>query len=215
VTIELSHIGESLIAEMLSRLSAQGQLQQVCCAVTGIDLTYDLGAASGSFFPNQASVQIHSHGQTFFCDGAQKIDVLCVGEEGAIGIEAKLGETRMSLSEFPKRFCKSCEISGHIDPRIKGNMVAVLDGSLPFEDRRILATLGNRSWPLPMHWWLVIRERVWTSWMRSVPLRFARILVFEQLARLSCRTATEFNDLVLQVIGKDFAEPWKITFNEQ
>jgi len=213
LTIELFHIGEILIAEMLSRVSARRQLHQVSCAVTGINLASELGAASAEFFANQALVKVHSGKQTYSCDGAQKIDILCVGEERAIAIEAKLGETRMSRSAFLERFCGSCENAGHRDPRIKGNMIALLDRQFPFKSGQICASLGNRSLTIAEHWWLVVRESVWINWASISPLRSARILVFEQLARVSCRTACEFDDLVLQVVGNDFADRWRIRFD--
>lgn len=215
MTIELAHVGEALITEMLSRLSARGQLDRVCCAATGTTLASELDTASPQFLADQALIKVHSPQQTYSCDGAQTVDVLCVGEQRAVAMEAKLGETRMSRTEFPKRFCGQCGISGHTDPRLTGNMIAVLDRLLPFANGRVFATVGNRSWPLSEHWWLVVRECVWKHWATQLPVRLARILVFERLAQLLCRTSCEFDDLVLQVVGNGFANRWNIRFDEQ
>lgn len=212
--IELSHVGEALVSEMLSRVSERGQLDRVACAATGSSLTSDLDGTSPRFVADQAVLRVRSAERTYSCDGAQTVDVLCVGEQHAVAIEVKLGEARMSLTEFPRRFCGRCTISRHADPRLAGNMIAILDGLLPFADGRVFATLGDRSWPLRAHWWLVVRERIWRSWADRLPVHRARILLFDELARLY-GGPREFDDLVQHVVGNNFAGRWNIEFNPQ
>jgi len=186
----------------------------VSCAATGTSLACDLDTALPEFLADQAVLRVRSAEQTYSCDGAQTVDVLCVGQQHAVAMEAKLGETRMSLTEFPKRFCGQCGISGHADPRLTGNMIAVLDRLLPFANGRVFATVGDRSWPLSAHWWLVVRGCVWRSWANHPPVRLARILVFDELARLY-GGPHEFDDLVRHVVGHDFGNRWNIEFNQQ
>lgn len=124
-------------------------------------------------------------------------------------MEAKLGITRMSLSEFPKRFCDPCTASRHADPRLTGSMIAVLDGLLLFGDGCVFATVGDQRWPLAPHWWLVLRASVWKTWAAGLPVRFARILVFDKLARLY-GDFNDFDTLVHNVVGSDFAKRWRL-----
>ena len=209
MTIELSHIGEVLISELLSRLCTAERLDQVRCKVTGISLASDLDTLSPRFIADQAQLRVQTDDATYACDGAQTVDVLCVGQQRAIAMEAKLGLTRMSPSEFPKRFCDPCSISGHSDPRLNGSMIAVLDRRLPFVNGRVCARIGDQGWLLGPHWWLVVRERVWNSWAVVLPVRLARILVFDELARLY-GDGHDFDDLVRHIIGNDFAKRWRV-----
>jgi hypothetical protein len=208
VTIELSHVGEAVITELLSRLSAKGRLDRVCCNATGASLVSDLDPTWPRFLADAAQLRISSDEVTYSCcDGAQTVDVLCVGQQRAVAIEAKLGLTRMSPSEFPKRFCHPCGVSGHADPRLTGSMIAVLDRLLPFTNGRVVATVNDQSWPLAPNWWLVLRAPVWRGWAARLPVRFARILVFDELVALY-RGRGEFDDLVRHVVGTDFASRW-------
>ena len=214
VAIELFHIGEVLVAEILSRLQGGGALDQVRDATSGTSLSDDLGAAGvelpACFEADLASVVVNAEGASFSCDGAQTIDVLCVGRNGlAVAIEAKLGETRMARGEFRKRFCVRCEKSRHLDSRLRGSMVAVLERDLPFPGAELVACIDGHTWSVHQTWWLVVRRRVWQSWRKTSPVRNARVLLFEDLAS-AYGSEREFNDLVQESIGTDFARRWRI-----
>jgi hypothetical protein len=212
LAIELSHIGEPLVGRMLAALAERGELDRVTCAVSGVSLTADLGA-SPEFIVDRAVLRVHSGDQVFACDGAQTVDILAAAGDSATAMELKLGVTRMAPGAFQERFCGPCGISGHTDLRLTGSMVAVLDRLLPFAVGHVSAVDGHRTWRLADHWWLVIRQRVWLSWAHRAPVRSARVLVFDQLARLYGGPA-EFDQLVRDVVANDFAYRWEIDFDQ-
>lgn len=219
MAIELFHVGEILVAEILSRLQDRGALDQVLGVVSGdgstVSLLSDLKAADVGlqvrFAADSASVVVHSGSESFSCDGAQTIDVLCYGSNGfAVALEAKLGETRMRSGEFRSRFCVSCERADHLDARVRGSMVAVLEHDFPFlEEAELIAHIDDQEWRVHRAWWLVVRRQVWKSWRGMAPVRNARVLLFEDLASIY-GSDREFDELVSQVIGTDFASRWKV-----
>ncbi len=209
MTIALSHLGEPLIAEMLSSLSERSLLGQVRCAATGVTLAEDLGGERATFLPDQALLRLEAEGLAIACDGAQTVDILCIGQDRAVAMEAKLGDTRLSKVAFRNRFCGLCGVSGHRQPRLTGSMTAVLDGLLPFAASRIAFT-QDQAWELPEHWWLVVRERIWINWRQSSPVRFARILPFDRLAQLY-GNQVDFDQLVQRVVGNEFSAHWDLS----
>lgn len=211
MTIELSHVGEPLVAQMLSTLAEREKLARVRCAATGTSLAADLVGDAPEFIADRALLRVHGGECIYACDGAQTVDVLGVAGGAAVAIELKLGVTRMTNAAFRERFCGTCSISGHRDPRLRGSMVAVLDRLLPFAVDQIAAVDGQRSWPLADHWWLVVRQPVWESWGKQLPVQSARILVFDELARLYGST-DDFDQLVRSTVGSDFAARWQIQF---
>ena len=222
MAIQLSHIGEDLIAEMLDSLAHRQELSQVKCAITGRSLADDIreGSLGDSitFRADDASLVVCNNGLAFACDGEQTADVLCTGAERAIAIEAKLGETRMGASDFRKRFCVRCEKSKHSDSRLSGSMVAVLERSLPFEGTsELVAHVDGGQWTLAEPWWLVVRQVVLNRWRRSndLPVASARFLVFDELAEVyASGSHQKFDQLVKRVVGSDFARRWKLSLNE-
>ena len=211
MAIELSHIGEPLVGRILEVLTDRGELERVVCAATGTSLMDGLGSDTPEFLVDQAKLRVRSADQVWACDGAQTVDVLAVTDQAATALELKLGTTRMAVSAFKKRFCGSCGISDHSDPRLKGSMVAVLDRLMPFAAGHVSAVDGKRTWPLREHWWLVIRQRVWHSWARQLPVRSARVLVFDDLARLY-GDASAFDQLVHDTVADGFAARWQIDY---
>ena len=213
MTIELSHIGEPLVARMLASLASRGRLAEVRCAVFGDSLESDLDTGPPEFIADRALLKVRAAGQEYACNGAQAVDVLAVAGGTATAVELKLGLTRMSRSAFRGRFCHPCGISGHADSRLTGSMVAVLDRLLPFAGGRVSAVDGHRTWDLSERWWLVIRQQIWRSWRNQLPVNAARILVFDRLASLY-GDAAEFDQLVRDIVGGDFAARWQIAFDE-
>jgi len=219
MAIELFHVGEVLTAEILSRLQARGILHQICAVSREegehrTSLADDFRTAGvelpAKFVADSASVIARFEGQSFSCDGAQTVDVLCAGRnDRSIAIEIKLGETRMATGDFRKRFCVSCEKSRHLDSRLRGSMVAVLDRALPFPGEAELdAQFEHRTWSIGKEWWLVVRRRVWRSW-RSSPVRNGRVAIFEDLAKIY-GSPQDFDELVAEVVGSDFANRWAV-----
>ena len=209
MTIKLTHLGEPLIAEILSSLTKRGELARVRCAKSGTRLVDDLKSAVPQFLPDEAVLRIESAGRTFYCDGAQTVDILCAGEGLAVAMEAKLGDTRMTLGAFRARFCGKCRISRHGTPKLNGSMVAVLDGYIPFTRGRTVAAAEAKTWPLSKIWWLVVRRSVYEKWDGKLPTRRARVLVFDDLVRLY-GDRHEFDALVRRVIGGKFAANWSL-----
>jgi hypothetical protein len=216
VPIKLTHVGELLIEAMLRLLKERRKLDQLRCARTDTKFTKDLGTGAPTFLPEKALLRVRTKETTYSCDGAQAVDILCTCNNHAVAIEAKLGDTRMTRDAFKKRFCDPCEVQERHPSLLKGSMVAVLDGDLPFRRPQVFATTGEGTWPLSENWWLVIREHIWKdSWDkpkgRPLPVRHARILVFDERVRLY-GTRAEFNQLVREVAADDYSAAWNLNF---
>lgn len=218
--IELSHIGEDLIAEMLRSIAYRRELNQVVCAVSGRSLTEDIREVglgeSLTFRAEDASLIVHDGTLAYACDGEQRVDVLCTGGDRAIAFEAKLGERRMASAEFRKRFCTRCERSKHSDSRLSGSMIAVLERSLPFDRApTLIAKVEDARWILGQPWWLVVRQSIVNKWREAddVPVKAARVLVFDSLAQIY-GSRKQFDQMVQRVVGSDFAGRWRIPLND-
>lgn len=213
--LQLTHIGEDLIAEIFVTLAQRGDLSSVSCAFTGRTLAADVEEYALShplrFCANDALPQIRANNQVYTCDGEQTVDVLCLGGAHAIAVEAKLGETRMSSGEFKKRFCLPCEPSRHSNLRLRGSMVAVLDRSLYFDGPyQLVAQIDDREWTVASAWWLVVRQSVLGRWVKRPEFLSpsARIVAFDTLVR-QYGSQQEFDQLVVRVVGTDFARRWR------
>jgi hypothetical protein len=218
MSVELTHLGEPLVAGMLNALAADGRLGDVRCADTGVSLGDDLGANGVELIGDRAALRIEGADRTYSGDGMQRVDVLAATASNAVALELKLGLKRMSIEAFRERFCGTCGLSSHRESRITGSMVAVLDGLLPFTASRVFAVDGSKTWPLAKNWWLVLRQSVWDRWQSEMsemkseiesPVRNARILAFDKLASLY-GTQDEFDRFVLATVGSDFARRWQI-----
>jgi hypothetical protein len=219
--LQLSHVGEDLIAEMLASLSERGELANLACAFTGRTLADDVReckiAQPLMFCASAALPKVGASGQVYTCDGEQTVDVLCVGGKDALAIEAKLGETRMGTAEFKRRFCLPCEISRHSNSRLRGSMIAVLDRSLPFSGPyRIIAQIDDAQWTVAIAWWLIVRQPVLDRWGKRPDFlsSSARVLAFDTLAR-QYGSRQQFDQLVMRVVGSDFARGWRLPISDQ
>lgn len=211
MSIKLPHVGEALVGRMLAALVERGELERVMCAATGTQLIDDVGSSAPDFLIDTAQLKVRSSGKVWSCDGAQTVDVLAAKGRAAVALELKLGMTNMTQSAFRKRFCKACGVSAHSDPRLRGSMVSILDRLMPFDADEVLALDGDSAWTLAGHWWLVIRQKVWKTWAEQPPVDSARILVFDELARLY-GDADDFDQLVLAVVAGEFASRWQIEY---
>ena len=218
--IELSHIGEDLIAEMLRSIAQRQELSRVVCAVSGRSLADDIRDGSLgqqlSFRAEDATLIVQYDGDRYACDGEQKVDVLCAGEGHAIALEAKLGETRLAPNVFRQQFCGCCVQSKHSNPRLSGSMIAILERSLPFAGAPSLtAEVEGTQWTLAQPWWLVVRKSVLNRWQKAndIPVKSARILVFDALVQVY-GSRQQFDQMVQRAVGADFAERWGIDLND-
>lgn len=219
--VQLTHIGEDIVAAMLNSLAERQELCQVKCLRSGVSMADDIQdqkvGGSPSFLAEDATLIVCHDNCRYACDGEQKVDVLCAGGDHAIAIEAKLGETRMTPAEFKKRFCVPCDKSTHADARLRGSMIAVLERALPFDEpptSEIVANIAQAQWTLARPWWLVVRQSVANKWNGIFPVgENARILVFDSLAQ-TYGTRQQFDQLVQRVLGTDFAGRWRICLTD-
>jgi hypothetical protein len=219
VPLQPFHIGEELIARMLTDIASRDLLGDVHCELTGRTLLLDFadcGLLDGfELHTDSASLRIDTTEGDFECDGAQTVDILCTGERRALAIEAKLGDARLGPNDFRQRFCVPCEVSRHKDRRLRGNMIAVLERSFADEcptSTGITCTANGSSWPLSVAWWLFLRRPVILQWKRftweGVLSNAARIGEFDRLVEIYGRD--RFDALVRDVVGQDFAQRWRL-----
>jgi hypothetical protein len=201
--IQLTHIGETLLSEMINRSRP----------VRDFLAEHSLPIASvGNKVNAHSEVQLRHCGRYRF-DGAHKLDVaiLLGGIKSCVGLEAKLGRDRLSKAEFEKRFLKKCGIS-HSDSRISGSMISILEGKLPKAcDRRdIIVEQQDVDYKLLPCWLLVVRKRILDVWSRSGRPELSQncvVLSFEDfVSRYGGREP--FNDLVQKLVDVDYYRDW-------
>ena len=155
------------------------------------------------------------NGESYTFDGLSRIDCLIYESNNGIAMEIKLGITRMTPAEFGKRFLKSSECSAHVPPRIKGNMISVLDGRFSREEfaHCPLTTQINRCQKISVaaDWLLLVRKSVWERWAKQPPQfrKHCRVLVFEDFVTAVGGTQI-FDDIVQQLVGGEFALAWNL-----
>ncbi len=220
--LKLHHIGEPLVARMLQKLEAAGRLSNLVCERMHVSVEDDIVAGGLQrpieFFPERATLGVSANGEELICDGAQKVDVLCVSSgQRAMAFELKLGEERLGTNEFERRFLGKCSTS-HAGSRLKGSMISVLDRSFLRTDAAVLRASASpptggpiKKWDVVRPWWLVIRNSVWFRWKQSgIPgLTNGRILVIEKVVR-ELGGEEVFNGLVREVLCGNFFEAWEI-----
>jgi hypothetical protein len=204
---------------MLSTLHERQQLGELACARTRVTLCDDIAAARLQdplrFVPERAALWLAANGRRYNCDGAQKVDVLIAGaNDRAIAIEVKLGTTGLSRSSLAK-FC-ACGKLTHKGTKIGGKMFSVLERSFPTDLHRPLvsAAFDGRNFVLAEPWWLVVRPTVYHRWPSDLPMRSARILLFDRLASLY-GSESDFDSLVTDLVGDGFARRWQIALENR
>lgn len=200
---------------MLQTLASRGRLDTLCCEVSGTTFADDVRLANlGTdlrFIPDEARLFVRAGSVEYMCDGAQRVDVLCSGDKRAIAFEAKLGLDRLRAKEFRDRFMTRCELS-HGENRIKGKMVAVLERSFALDSGvELIGAIAHARWEIAKPWWLVVRRETLAGWRDRArpPLASARYIAFESIAA-AYGSASEFDRLVAEVVGTDFAARWGI-----
>lgn len=217
VPLELFHIGEELIAEILTELAERTDLGNVQCELTGRSFAEEWDKAgvieAPKFYADEASVHVDTDAGTYDCDGEQSVDVLCVAGGKAVAIEAKLGTSRVTPSEFQKRFCVPCEVSRHADRRLRGNMIAVLQRSFADACPRpgeVSCRINGHCTTLSTTWWLFLGRSVITQWRKTNQAAFlgpdARVADFDKLVQRY--GFNRFDALVGRIIGDGFCRRW-------
>ena len=133
--LELSHVGEILISEILTRsLEARQVLRSAGCAIS----------ENLVIVPE---VRPNNCGPLAF-DGTHRIDVAVLDLDTRIcfPFEAKLGLDRLSKNEFSKRFLNQCGTS-HKDTRVRGSMISILERMLPRTTSIAVSRMFDRREP--------------------------------------------------------------------
>lgn len=220
--LRLHHIGEPLVARMLTELEARGKLSRLVCPMKKISVEDDIAKHGLSrplrFLPEQARLKVVGPKDTYFCDGAQKADVLCVSSDArALALELKLGEERLGANEFKKRFITDC-VPSHEDTRLKGPIISVLARRFSrFQESQVIAMVKEeeeeadaREFKVLKPWWLVLRTSIWNRWSGQVSpeLGEVRILLLEDMIR-ELGGGREFNRLVRELVtSEDYFSDW-------
>jgi len=199
--IQLSHLGEDLISELLARSDKSRKL--VCSKIFE-----DVGT-----FVLVPELRLNSCGSLYF-DGAHKIDISVLDTDNHIcyPIEAKLGLDRLSKNEFNKRFLGRCETS-HGNSRVKGNMISVLERKLPNEclASDLSVSFEGQSYALTKRWGLICRKVVLNNWLLKGKPELStncNVISFESLVS-SYGGEKEFNRLVADIVSFNFYEKWE------
>lgn len=199
--IQLSHIGEELLAQMLS------DSDSVRSSLFG---GYVSSPQPSIFVPE---LRLNNVGALGF-DGVHKIDVAALNLETGIcyPIEAKLGFERLGRNEFEKRFLGECGTS-HGNTRVKGSMIAILEGKLPhsYTGQQLTVSWEGQQFTVSPLWVLVARKSVIAKWKESQPPRLSsncQVIEFENLVE-AYGSASEFNSLVGRLVNVDYFKEWR------
>ncbi|WP_291177463.1 hypothetical protein [Gimesia sp.] len=225
----LHHIGEPLVASIMRDLLANGKYSEITCRGFG-DQTVSLRNLLKSHdFADELNVEDHVsiqririNNSDYGVDGESRIDCLLADKTKGMGMEIKLGTTRMTTGAFQKRFLMPCKKDKHEPPRVSGSMIAILDKRFDSFDSHlemqekdkvdISASYEGKSLPMSDTWLLMVRQKVWEKWKfgKTGPvIRACHVLIFEEIVKL-LGGGTRFNQIVSDLIGNDFAEDWKL-----
>jgi len=200
--IELTHIGETLIAKMFN--SSQS-VRKLIGDKAGIPL---IDKDNITAMPE---VSLARSGPYIF-DGAHRVDVgvLLPGTLQCLPIEAKMGTDRLSRNEFEKRFLQPCGTS-HGGNRLTGSMISILEKKLPASAGEKIEVRSNGIiYQLTQEWILVVRKQVLSSWhARGTPSLSpnCKILTIEEIAS-AYGDYSAFNDLVGELFSADYYHQW-------
>lgn len=198
--IELNHIGEALVCELVNRSSS------VRSALT------DAMEIDSSTFIAVAEIRLDACAGLIF-DGGHKVDICILDTEAktCFPIEAKLGLDRLSKNEFAKRFIKPCETS-HNDTRVSGGMISILERQLPAQcmNQDLYVTYLGEKYLVSAKWGLIARSAIHDKWSSNGFPTLSpncKHLAFEKLAR-SYGDKSSFNRLITEMLEVDFHEQW-------
>jgi|TARA_Y100001951_G_scaffold98490_1_gene99376 hypothetical protein len=199
--IQLSHIGEGLLAKMLEESK---KVQKTVCG------DYVSFKGHSSFIPE---LRLNKCGNYGF-DGVHKIDVAVLNHETGIcyPIEAKLGFDRLGKNEFEKRFLSKCGTS-HRNTRIKGSMISILERKLPSEttSKELTVSWDGREFMVSHSWALITRKAIIDRRKISGPPRLSKncqVFEFESLVE-NYGSKFDFNALIGRLISIDYYTEWR------
>ncbi|MEZ9861927.1 hypothetical protein AB4353_01925 [Vibrio breoganii] len=198
--IELNHIGEALVCELINRSNSAKSILTNAMDIDSSTLVavpeIRLDACAGLIF-----------------DGVHKVDICILDTEAktCLPVEAKLGLDRLSKNEFAKRFMKPCKTS-HNDTRVSGSMISILERQLPVQcmNQELYVTYRGEQYLVSDKWGLIARAAVHDKWASNgFPSLSSNCkhLAFEELAR-SYGDKGSFNRLVAEMLEVDYYEQW-------
>ena len=215
------HFGEPMVCAVLQRIAESGRLDQVRChspnsrsSVSFAEAINTLGFQQPlRFHDNVPLAPILCDECTVAFDGLSRID--CILEDGkqAVALEVKLGTKLMAATKFAERFFSACDWSNHVPARVKGNMIAVLDGRFVqpqlASEPLVVELAGGDTLPVIQAWFLLLRQEVWKKWEKNTPTfqRPCQILLLEELVP-AVGGPTGFDEIVRQLVGSEFAVSW-------
>ncbi len=195
--ISLSHVGELLIARMLSESeSARRYLFPPSTAENNLVVL--------------PKVRLEQCGELIF-DGAHNIDVAVLDGDICHAIEPKLGFTRLGKNAFEQDFLADCGTS-HGGTRVSGSMIAILEGKLPqgCHEMPLSITHENRTYKVSEHWILICRKNVFNRWSMNGRPKLSgscKIVVWEDFAHAYC-SENDFNKLVRDMLDANYYDQW-------
>jgi len=189
---ELHHIGEPLLAAILTELSRQGRLSgvrvkrlagDVDCdtAEVKFDAEISFAEAFGTFLGDQPKFAAECslrHRELSF-DPLSQIDLLMIGSRTAMPWEIKLGKTGLGRGDFLTKFCQGTGANKQHTKLVAGSMISILQdwvgntgrlmdgGGLDADDS---SPSGLRI-PLERRWGLIARRSVVKALAKSSPIR--------------------------------------------
>ncbi len=198
--IDLTHVGERLIAAMFNEAPAVRQ-----------HLGTKLGKTLAGYTAHPEAPLQPFGGLSF--DGQSRVDVaLSDGVASCIACEAKLGTSRMTKRAFEERFLQPCNTS-HKGQRISGKIPAVLERKLPGAGAGAdLCVQLKPETPLVVakQWVLVVRRAVFRGWENGKTPNLSTdcvVVTIEDLAK-AYGSPSEFNDLVRRLLTFDYHAAW-------
>jgi hypothetical protein len=181
---ELHHIGEPLLAAILTDLTTTHRLSDIPVRRLEDDVTCDtisvkfavaisLGEAFGSTLGAQPKFAAECgllHDNLRF-DPLSQIDLLMIGPDGALPWEIKLGTTGLGRGDFLSKLCRGTGANKQHSNLVSGPMISILQdwagntGRLMGCDR-LIATYGSAHeirTPVERRWGLIARRSVVSS----------------------------------------------------
>ena len=215
------HIGEPLVSTLIQELMKEGRLKQLSChnmrngTTSHFEQVLNDNAVGAAFsvHDNVPLMPLLFENVEYAFDGMSQVDCVVHGDT-SFGIEIKLGTTRMASAEFSRRFCSPCGYTTHTPPRIRGSMIAVLDGRFEQDDLKHVplkaeVVTGDAA-PIAESWGLVVRRQVFSQWSNTIfptMTRHCWAIVFEDFVD-AVGGSVRFNEIVLDLVGNDFVEAW-------
>lgn len=203
--ISLPHLGECIFSEMANRKPFE------IAQALGLFEELDHEHVKRTPFFARHECKLSPHGKFSF-DGASRVDVaLWIRPNLAVGLELKLGTTRLTKSRIDDEFLQPCRPS-HQGNRLAGNMMAILDrrfGDHAPEDG-LEIKFDNSTIPLDRNWILVTHQATLDRWIGNDKPSFSN-----QTSRISIQQVvhafggeTPFNNLVSELLAINYYNTW-------